>query len=275
MNTEITKTEMKNQVMTNQTQSLAGVVPTDVVVPRILLMQPTSDFVHERKAQAGDLVRSTTVEKIGEPGKTLEFIPLSLPVASWVIEVKQPNASKFEFKRIEPRTASNGNLPWSFRVDLQGNEVPAGTPNSLEARRVQRLSLFAILPSDIDAEIAEKKKAEKGGFPDFSKALMPVEIGFRSTSFRAGREVLSFFTQAASFKQPAWKAILKLTCHQEQNDKGTYYVMDVDRSKPTPVKEAHLPMVSHWAEIVNTQNVTVDEVLEETDVATPVAGKQF
>lgn len=266
MNTEMTKTENKS-LATQQMTSMPDLVPTDVVVPRLLLMQPTSDFVHDKKAQPGDIVRSTTVEKIGEPNKVIQFIPLSFPVASWVIEVKPPRGSKFEFQRMEPRNAANSNLPWSFHVDFDGNEVPEGTPAALEARRVQRLSLFALLPSDIEADITEKKKAKAGEFPDFTKSLMPVEISFRATSFKAGREVLTFFTQAADFGQPAWKAILSLTCTREENEKGVWYTYQVDRSRPLPVKKEHLPTVERWANLINTTTVKVDETPEETVIA--------
>lgn len=277
MNTEMTKTEPKNMMATQGVTAMTGLVPTDVVVPRLLLMQPTSDFVHDKKAQPGDIVRSTTVEKIGEPGKVIQFIPLSFPVASWVIEVKPPRGTKFEFQRIEPRNALNSNLPWSFKVDFDGKEVPEGTPNALEARRVQRLSLFALLPSDIEADIIEKKKAKDGEFPDFTKSLMPVEISFRATSFKAGREVLTFFTQAADFGQPAWKAILNLTCTREENDQGVWYIYQVDRARPVPVKKEHLATVERWANLVTTTQVKVDETPEDTVVADtkPAAQSKF
>lgn len=256
-------------------QNTSGIIATDVVVPRILLMQPLSDFVTEGKAKPGDIVRSTTVERIAGPDSAIEFIPLSMPEASWVIEVKPPKGNKFEFQRIEPRNAANSGLPWGFSADFDGNEVPAGTPGALEARRVQRLSLFALLPSDIAADAEEKAKAARGEFPDFAKALMPVQISFRSTGFPAGKEIVSFFTQAAAFKQPAWKAILKLTCKQESNEKGTYFVFQVDRSKPKPVPAEHLETVQYWAGIVNTQSLRVDETAEDDGAQGTTGQSQF
>lgn len=266
---------MTNEVATTQTKALStpldqtptGIIASDVVVPRILLMQPMSDFVAEGRAKPGDIVRSTTAEKIGGPGTTIQFIPLSMPEPSWVIEVRQPKQVRFEFKRTEPRNSGNSHLPWLFSCDFEGHEVPAGTPGALEGRRVQRLTLFALLPMDIAANLEEKKKAAEGEFPDFSKALMPVQISFRSTGFKAGKEIVSFFTQVASFKREAWEAMLDLTCHAEQNDQGNYFVFDVDRSKPKAVSKEHLDVVKYWARIVNTNanSLRVDEVSEESN----------
>lgn len=264
------------EIATTQTKALApqmeqagtGIIASDVVVPRILLMQPTSDFVAEGRAKPGDIVRSTTAERIAGPGTVIDFIPLSLPEPSWVIEVKPPKGNKFEFQRIEPRNSSNSQLPWLFASDFDGNEVPPGTPGALEGRRVQRLSLFALLPMDVAADLTEKEKAANGEFPDFNKALMPVQISFRSTSFKAGKEIVSFASQVASFKREIWEAVLQLTCHAEQNEKGNYFVFDVDRSKPQRVPQEYAETVKYWARIVNTSaaSLRVDEVSEESTI---------
>jgi hypothetical protein len=239
-------------------------------------MQGLSDFVAERKAQLGDMVRSTTVEKLGNPEKEIDFIPLAFPQSQWVIEMrvkKSPtDPGKFEFKKMIPRNAKNSGLEWSFWADADGNEVAPGAPNAIEARRVQRLALYALLPGDLEAELAEKKKAALGEMPDLSKALMPVLIGFRSLSFPAGKEVVSFFTQAASFKTQAWRYQIKLKCRMEQNDKGTFYVFAVDRAKPQPVKKEHLPSVEYWANVVSTTELKVDESVDETSSSVSSGG---
>lgn len=259
-------------VVDQQSQGIPGLVPSDIIVPKLLLMQGMSELMKDARKhniQIGDIVRSTNVQKLGDPEHGVDFIPLSFPQGYWVIEVKKTDApdAKFEYKRMIPRDARNSGLQWNFWSDKDGNEVASGDQprpvGSFAARRVQRLAMYALLPGDIAADAAEKKKAASGEFPDFSKALMPILIAFRSFSFPAGKEVVSFFTQVKSFNRQAWEAILTLKCHMETNEKGSFYVFDVDRSKPRPVSKEDLGVVKYWAGIVATSELRVDESQDE------------
>lgn len=249
-------------------QPQLSIIPSDVIVPRLLLMQSTSDFVKERKANYGDLVRSTTVEKLGDQTTKIKFIPLAAPQKFWRVEFKTPGASRWKMKKMEPRTAQNDGLPWKFNADENGQETPA--PTTYEWRRVKVLSLYALLPSDIEAEKVEMEKVTKGEMPDLSKALTPVMLSFSVTSYKAGKEVVTFFTQAASFKMQAWKYMLTLGVDFEENDKGSYAIFTVDRAKPEPVNEAYLPKVAEWEQLVASTELKVDEAVE--DVAEETAG---
>ena len=248
-------------------QQTYNIVPSDVLVPKVLLMQGMSELVKQRKAQLGDIVRSTNGQKLGDPEHAVDFIPLSSPESTWVIELNQ--TGKFEYKKTVPRTPKNSGDQWNFLADKDGNEVPPGTPGAIPARRINRLSLYALLPADVEADAVERKKAESGEFPDFSKALMPVLISFRSLSFPAGKEVATFFTQVASFKRNAYEAILKLKCHLEQNDKGSFYVFDVERNAPRPVKKEQLETVKYWADLVGSVALKVDESQDEDVASSP------
>jgi hypothetical protein len=225
-------------------------------------MQGLSDFVTQRKAQIGDIVRSTNQEKLGNPEKTFRFIPISAPRSEWIIEVNA-NGQKFEYVKTIPRDSKNSGEDWSFTADKDGNEVAPGTPNSFPAKRVRRLSFFAILPLDIEADIAERAKAERGELADFSKAMIPVLIGCRSFSFKAGQEVLTWFTQAAQFKQDAWKYSLELGCRMQQNEKGTFFIFEASRAKPLPVPKEHWEQIKYWADLVGTTKLSVDESQDE------------
>lgn len=239
-----------------QTQILAS----DVVVPRLLLMQGTSDFVKDRKAQLGDMVRSTNTQKLGDPDKLLQIVPLAEPTPTWIIECRPKGEEKrWSFKGIEPRNAMNDGLAWKFDADKDGKPLPEGAPSPLEWRRVKCLTLYAILPDDVDAFLIEEAKAAAGEMPDISKALTPVMISFRSTSFKAGKEVSTFFTDVAQFRMEAWRFSIGLTCFLDKNDQGTYYVFKVDRSKPAPIKKEHVPRIEYWSNIVRTTTLRVDE----------------
>lgn len=260
MTQAMTKTEGNVPAVGGPPEALRGMVASDVLVPQLLLMQGTSDFVHEGKSVPGKIVKSTTIEEVGNPTTKVAFIPLTLPVATWIIEVRAPGAKRGEFRRTEPRHAGNDMLAWDYPANADGDQVVEGSKeHTHEGKRTKCLSLYAVLPADIDAEAAEMKKAEAGEAPDLSKALTPVLIRFRSTGFKAGREVISFFSQAERFKQKAYHYILQLSCHQESNDDGTFYVYDVDRNAPKLVAPEHKPMVEQWAALASGSNLKVDE----------------
>lgn len=266
---QVAKAETTAVATSAPPQAPSGILPSDVIIPRLLLMQGTSDFVKDRiktpsgaTIQLGDMVKSTTKEVLGNPEQPLEFIPLAEPAPTWINECKPVGGNRYEFRGIEPRTAKNDTLPWNYIADKDKREVPAGTPGALEWRRVKCLSLFALLPSDIKAYAEEMKKAEAGEMPDLSKALTPILITFRSTGFNAGKEVVTFFSQAQQFNQPAWKYKLQLGNFLDKNDQGTFYVFKVDRAKPAPVAKEDLQHVQYWANIVATTTLRVDETDE-------------
>lgn len=243
----------------NYVEEMPEVLKTDIVVPYMSLGQGMSEAVTERAVQLGDIYKSTQKQKMGDPDHPIEAIFLHYPKADWVIEKK--GKSKFEFVRSEPRTASNETLPWSFWADEDGNETEPGVKGSIEHRRVKRMTVFAILPADIAAAALEMAKAAKGELPDPSKALTPVVFSFRSSGYKTGKEVGTFYTQAQSMKVPVWRYQIPMFPVLEQNDEGSFYVWKTDRTKAKGVSAEHLPMVSEWAALINqgAANVMVDE----------------
>ena len=233
------------------------VIPSDVLIPRLLLMQGLSEFVKNRQAQLGDIVKSTTLDAVGGPDKDLTFIPLSFK-NSWALGVKPPGASRYKFAGIEKRTAENSDLPWDYFVNADGREVSSNSPGAMAAKRTKSIEVFALLPTDVDAEAAEKSKAAKGEFPDLTKALTPVQIVFRSTSFNAGQKVVTFFTQARSMKADPSNYQLTLGCFSKENDQGGFYCFDV-KGTPKAASPEHAKVAKLWASILNSTSVRVDE----------------
>ncbi len=261
-------------------QSGDPIIRSDMIVPYIVIGQSTSDPVVERKVQLGDIYRSTNLEKLGGPDSAVEAVFLHNPKTNWIIEEKPKGATRFEYRRTEPRTASNETLPWSFWSDgssevafkdAQGAAV-ACPPGFTEWRRVKQFSVFAVLPADIEAAEKEMAKIDQGELPDPTKALTPVVFSFRSTSYYAGREVATFFTQAQSMRVPIHKYKLALTCKLEKNDQGTFYVWVVDRTKAKAVPKTQIAMVDEWASIVNqgAVNLQVHEEGEKHQSEAPV-----
>lgn len=252
---------MENAVATQETNRslVMGGAPVEeeilsqnIIIPRLLLMQGLSDFVAEGKAIMGEMVRSTTVEKLGGPDKPVEFIPLTF-TNTWVISEKV--GQKYEYRGQEPLTAANQDLPWEFEK------------NGGQWKRTKSLNLYALLPSDIEAEKAELAKAEEGEMADPDKALMPVMIAFRSTSFSAGKTISTHFAKAKKFNAPGYVSTLRLKCRKEKNDQGVFYVFEVETAGKTP-KEAY-SSCEYWRSLVGSSRVQVDE---EAESASPGTG---
>jgi hypothetical protein len=253
---------------TSDNPAIAGIIPTDVLIPRLLLMQGQSDFVQERKAQQGDIVRSDTVEKRGDPDNTVEFIPLSqTPV--WFIENKPPKGQRFEFRGKVPRTAMNARDQWQYSADSEGKEVPMGDPRAFgEWRRVQGVEVFALLPKDIDNFQAELDKAAKGETPDLSRALTPVVITFRSTGMSAGKAVVTHFTRAAQFRQKPYNFSLELACFLDSNDDGSFYVFELRGAAPKPIADKYKEAVTYWANLIESKGAELRVDSDESEATT-------
>ncbi len=271
--TEVTPVEQSNVPMqrapagaiATQSHNADEILRQDILVPYIVLAQGQSDSVMEKKAQMGDIVRSTNAEKLGDPEHPMEAILLHCPKSDWVIEEKPPRAQRFEFRRTEPRTVQNETLPWSWWQNADGTPAEESAKGATEWRRVKRLSVFAVLPHDIAAANAEKAKMERGELPDVSKALTPVMLTFRSSSFKAGKEIVTFFTKARSLGVDIWRYKLSFTDFLDQNDQGSYYVWSVDQNGAKPVPKEDIALVQSWAAIVNQGGLKTDDAAESAN----------
>lgn len=270
MNTELqeTGTETKSPIpQEGQSRSLEvarqGATPeilkTDLVVPYLTLGQGLSQAVIDRKVQLGDIYRSTSAEKLGDPEHPVDVIFLGQPKPDWVIE--QKGKTRFEYRKSEPRTAKNETLPWSFWADDDGNEAQPNAKGATEWRRVKRLTVFAILTKDIEAFQAEMKKAEAGELPDPSKALTPVAISFRSTGYATGKDIGMFAAKAHTMRAAIWRYQVPMWDTLEQNDAGSFYVWKADTNKSKPVPKEFIPFVEEWAGMLarGTEDIIIHE----------------
>lgn len=249
MSQELTKTE-KNELSTQVNLPTEEVLSTDVVIPRLLLCQGLSDAVAARKAQQGDMIRSTTLEKVGDPDQPVEIVPLTFR-NRWMIQ--EVVGGKPEFRGWEDRNARNETLPWEYQDGAK------------QMKRVKVIELFALLPRDIEAEAKALEALERGELPDLDATLLPVVVTFRSTSYKAGQGVVTHFAKVFGMAQKSGKAIhphdyvLELSCAAESNAKGAYYVFNV-KTKGA-VNAAHKPTVATWYNMLTSakSNIRVDD----------------
>lgn len=255
-----------------QAMETAGeeILKTDVVIPMLLLQQGLSDYVLNNQAKMGDMVRSTNAEKLGDDKTPLEFIPITIKNL-WVIS--ELVGKKFQFRKIIPRRSvvapadvadeanrqdpdrQDENLPWEF------------THMGTQWKRTKLLNVYALLPKDIEAFQAEIEKAkDTGEMPDLDKTLMPIVIPFRSTSFPAGKTVVTHFTKARSMAHIGAKAhgfALKLSCYSDKNDQGTFYVYEVGGTRKAT--KAEMVEAEKWAGILRNQEVRVHSGVGDSD----------
>jgi hypothetical protein len=228
------------------------VLNSDIIIPKLLLMQGLSDFVADGKAKIGDMVRSTDCEHIGDGKTPIHFIPLKM-TNTWTI--KEKVGQKYEFRGIEARNAANEDAEWDF------------TKNGTDWKRIKTINVFALLPRDVLAFQAEIEKVQKeGGLLDLDKTLMPVVISFQSTSYKAGQDVATFFTKIKSNLQydktiAPFKYTLSLECEQTENDKGKFYIFKIGKTAGVP-KEV-LGESEKWYNILNAMKDIKIDVSDE------------
>ena len=216
----------------------------DILIPKLLLMQSTSEYVAQEKAKLGDFVSSTTGEKLGSILEPIEIIPFYHVKSLDIINADENN----ELIRREPFTPENAALPWD---DMEGN---------VKIRRVKRLDFFCLVP----------KTLAKG-------SILPMVVSFRSTGYKAGQAILTAWLETRERNRIAKiegrLTDIKLPFHQSfvlsgqkltNEKKQTYAVPSVQGGKE--VAEDHLRMCLDWIKTVKTsKNIKVDE--SKDDVA--------
>jgi len=237
--------------------STVSIDADDILIPRILMMQPMSHFVHDGKAAAGDLVKSKTGEKVGKDGKTVEFIPITY-FKTWIIS--EFVDGKFKFRRQEDPSSTPLNAPMEW-------EAPNYKGEKAKWRRDRRQNFYVMLPSDIDKEKMMIEATAKGEVPDPDNVLLPCLLSFKRTSYGAGQVLTTHFAKCAQMGfNPAVKSF-NLSTTKVKNDKGTFSILTVEsgqRSDPY-----HIEAAKKWASFIESRkdHIKIDEEVEDLETA--------
>lgn len=224
----------------------------DILIPKILTAQFTSKFVQSEEVQAGQLVKSTSLDVIGGKDKPVQIIPLH-HTKNWVVSKKVQG--KYEFQRFEPFSQAHRDLSWEY------------DEGGASWKREMSLNFFVLIPSDIDADlIARKAIKETGSIPDVEASLLPCMLAFKSTSYKAGKSLVTHFAKAAEFGLPPFVNYFNLTTEKVTNDRGTFFVLNVDRGGKT--NDDHLGPCAKWHNIVARQSMKVDDSQDAVNVET-------
>ncbi len=250
-------------------QATQVAVRSDILVPKILLVQASSQMAKDRKAFAGQIVRSPSgdvlggIMEVGQEGVPIDLIPLSLG-QSWTIVEADQN----KFRRVEPRTPENDSLHWEF-------DDEDGTP----CKRLRTVDLIALLQSDLDAGGAE---VDEDGVPlDLDKAsVLPYAISFKSTGLQAGKFISTTFAliENAQKQYPNTRPYhygVSLTCVADSDGEHDYYVYEAFNTHKI-TNQAHKEIAKGWYDQIHSGAAVIiedegqaEEVAAENMVARP------
>lgn len=226
---------------------------SDILLPRVYVAQKTSKAVEDGKTVFGQIVRSTTGEILGGLGKPFPFIPLKHWKTSMITQGGK-------YVRLEPWTAQSGSLPYEFE------------DKGIKYKRERVLNFYVLLPADVAANmVARKTIAETGEMPDKLVSLVPCQIGFKSTSYKAGRTLVSHFAQMEDLGATPYMRWLTLDSEIQANDKGKFAVLIVGDGGAVKDKD-QLMVAEKWAALMRTATLKVDdkglddETIEVADV---------
>lgn len=235
MNNAPTVQETKNLTISDALSEM-GVSASDIVIPRLLLMQNTSEFVGEEKAKLGDLVNSSDYEVLGGFNEPMEVIPLKF-FKTWKIYdttgklVRQEPATNNERRAIE--TMENGQM----------------------VRHYLSYNYFLL----------SVKQFEQG-------VAFPMLISFKSTAAMAGRQLATHLLKLATFGKHCYDATITINVKKAKKDSNTYAVPEIGKGRALQ-SDTDAELISEakrWIEVLSTMNYTVAEEKETHDsVATP------
>lgn len=243
------RTEMQASAE-NKSLACASARPTafrgdasDILIPKLLIGQATSKAVQDDRIKFGEIFRSTTLEAVGGRDKPVAIIPLS-HTKTWV--VSQKVGGKFEFRQQLPyKPATDKELPWTWTAD------------GSEWKREQSLNFYVLLPADVSRDLeARQLFADTGELPDVEASLLPCALSFKSTSYKAGKTLVTHFAKAADFAAQPYISIFNLYTDKTMNDQGTFYTLRVERYGKTPLEL--IPTCEKWQALV-AGDVKVDD----------------
>ena len=207
----------------------------DLVLGKILVMQPQSRTVIKGQAKQGEFRGSLDNKLMGDASTPLELIVFQQDKV-WIEFVNKKWARTFGWD------ASNAKLPW--KEETAGAQIER-----------QKAINFYCLPVTKDI-----------------KTELPSILRMKGTSYATGRRMSTLFAQLAQSGTPSAAVVLKFSTRQMENDKGVYYVVDFEQSRAATADE--LKVAYKWFVGLKAATVTVDEsdvVNEHAEHAAPLA----
>lgn len=209
---------------------------SDLVIPRINLMQATSEQVKKRKAQFGDIVDSSSEAVIGSAEKPIEIIPFSVTKVWNVFKgTRDTKPIDREFLRTETVTAANDNLPFE------------GTEDGFSIVREKVYNVFCILTEDLMG--------------------LPYILSLRRTSSKVAKAIITqMYFRNTQAKLPPYASVVELGAKEESGDNGSYMVFTAKMKRLANQDEKDV--CENWLNQISAMKVEPD--VEEAPKEKPV-----
>jgi hypothetical protein len=234
---EVAKVEGSKELaeLSQQMQEM-GMSTGDLLVPRLYLMQNTSEQVGEGKAKLGDILNSQTNEIIGGVDKPAELIPLKL-FKSW--RVMDMSGKQAEYVREEPWTPENDKRAWEGREDITDKKTKK-TKQDVPVRYDLSFNFFALVRSEVQAGEA-----------------FPVVIAFRRTSTMAGKALATQMFKRAQLRQAPYSKSVFLRVGKRKQESNTYAVFETQEG--AKITDAEMALAQKWYATVDSMRGRVAE----------------
>lgn len=257
MSTEKTKVVAKKETATialpedlSGSWGAEGYDNSDILIPRLLLMQGQSQFVADGKAKVGDIIKSTTGTIYGDSQNPVTIIPIMM-WKDWTIERKEKN--KWEYSHTEKVASLSNEREWT-------------QPNGESFRRNTNLNFFVLLAKDCKMEQEAIEQADKtGSEPDVNAFVMPCHLKFSRTSYTTGKFLVTHFATMSQFKRPPAMKMFKLGAKKLDGDQGPYQVFTVENYENTPLPFIYI--AKKWYDVLKVAKDTV-KIDDAADVET-------
>ena len=216
----------------------------DIIIPKILLMHPTSDLVKKGTRSQGEIIKSTSGDVVAKRGETFEVLVFE-KWKEWRImrlekdPTKPQSPGRFKYVRLEAWTAENDNLPWEF----EENGVPF--------RRDKTMNFYGVIA----------KEAESGN-------AFPVKLSFVRTGFKTGMKIADAYARALMEKQPPTRQVFKIGSELINGKEETFFAFTAEAGQATT--DAQKSAALKWRQVVQLakkNNAIVDHEVDE-EVAT-------
>ena len=223
MNTEVTttKTTMPANLIETPWGS-EGADSHDMLIPRLMLQQPLSDYVAKGKATPGDIVESINGDTVAKKGESIEIIPITT-FKTWM-RYKQVQG-KWEFEEQVPFSVSNAG--WQYEE----------TKDGIVWRNDSVLNFFVLLATKLTE--------------------LPHLLAFKRSSYHTGRKLSTHFQTASMKKMPAAATVFKLSAQLTTVDKNSFWTFNLEKSRDS--KKEELSTAYSWWETLRSKNVKTDD----------------
>lgn len=195
----------------------------DILIPKLLLMQPMSELVTDGIAKIGEFRSSLETDKVLADDKNALNVIIFGSFKNW-LEFKDG-----EYLTTKPFAADNASLP---REEI--------LPDGSVMTRTLVLNYYGLNVTDI----------EKG-------EPFPFVLAFKSTSMTAGKTIGTHIKKLQMFKKPSAAKVFQITSKKEQNDKGTFFVPTVTVGRDST--QAELVAAYEWYKVLSKAKVRVDD----------------